>query len=397
MIRAPFKRKTTPTSSPKGTPKTDRATSMTRSLGSASVNSLDLNECDSNVYAEIDVNTALSTNTNNTNAIIDSADTDTNNEIESTVFDSIPSLNFLDLTEMNSSRTNLFNVDDEDQAGADIKEPEEESATNARGSSEVVASEEEQIDKKNEEEIIEEVVIRRHNNDVIEFIEDGGYKILKKSTLPYANQEIADHLKMAAASNLYDIDVNAEGRSRGAIKKSENKSNNNDGRRPAQAFGFAAKSVNTLFTSLKDRMKKPAANPFEMPEANEPPSTDTGSPSWIAAGDAIQSVSSSTAIVVGDKVNDSPRKSRFKQKLKFGFKFAASKKPKMCQRCLKNQNSTPPKKSINRAKETSAHDSIDNNTYCTCAVDFGDDGSRGTDHYSELISVSISLLSVLFA
>lgn len=389
MIRAPFKRKTTPTSSPRDTPKTDRATSITRSLGSSSVNSLDLNECDSNVYAEIDVNTALSTNTNNTIAIVDSADTDTNNEIESTVFDSIPSLNLLDLTEMNSSHANLFNVDD-DQNRIDMT-LFEENVTKSDDIAGNIASNEIQTEVGVDDD---HDVVERRQHDAIEFIEDGGYKILKKSTLPYANQEIADHLKIETTSNLYDIDVNAAARLRGAIKKTENIGNNSDIRRPAQAFGFAAKSVNTIFTSIKEKMKKPAAHPFDMVDTSQKVSADASPTSWTTTGDAIQTESSTVSM--NDKVNGSKRKSRFKPKLKFGFKLAASKKPKMCRRCLKLRNSTPSKKSTNRAKETSANDSLDN-AYCTCAVDFSDDGSRGNDHYSELISVSITLLSVLFA
>lgn len=385
MLRSPFRRRSTPSNSPRDTPKTDRSTSMTRSIGSSSVNSLDLNECDSNVYAEIDINTAMShsTNANNTIAIVDSAsaDTDTNNDIESTVFDSMPSLNFLNLTELNSSRTNLFHVDDDIEVGEAINLGEsviDELVESSSKSCDLVV---ENVGCDNVRDSEATATLRKSDSSV-EIFDDAGYKILRKKALPYANQEIADNFKMETTSHLYDIDANNEGRSTGAIRKTDNKTNEMDTTNSSQSFSFPTKSVNTLFNTLKDKIKKPTNNKFDIFESSI--ESDTG-PSHMHS-----EKSSDSPIANNDKFNDTNKKSRLKQKLKFSLKFASTKKSKICQRCLKNQSTTSQKNVLNRAKQTGAHDStIEKTSMCMCAIDFDDNVSRGNDHYSDLISVSI--------
>lgn len=408
---------------------------MPRSLsqGSSSVNSLDLNECDSNVYAEIDINTAIvSTNTNNTIAIIDSADTDTNNEIESNVFDSIPSLNLLDSnwSEMNVSQMNLFNLD------AGSRETDALAVTDIEFDLQMMDADEgkgEDGDKDGKDSQLkgvtecDEIVVeirRKENIDsgckslisvegsptpVIDILYDGGYKIPKRTNaLPYANQEVANHLKMEVPQNVYDIDVASDkGRATGgAIKKTLDSKIGGDAKRGMQPFTFTAKSVNTLFTTIKDKMKKSTVNTnteiFE-PIGDGDPDCDPPSVPAKTRNDhkanSNESEDLTAASSVGDKFNDMKFANRFKQKFKFGFKFATAKKPKLCQRCLRPKIN---KIIANRGKEANTHESIssttsaavqtstatDNGTYCcTCSIDFGDDD--GKDHYSDLIGVSI--------
>lgn len=448
MIRAPFKRKSTPTDSPIPHSRTDRSTSMPRSLsqGSSSVNSLDVNECDSNVYTEIDINTAIvSTNTNNTIAIIDSADTDTNNEIESNVFDSIPSLNLLDSnwSEMNVSQMNLFNMDtgsretdthemnkmelelhwmDVDNSQNDVNSKDNADDRQESNLKEVAECDEIVVEMRHKENIDSGckslISVEGSPTPVIEILYDGGYKIPKRiGTLPYANQEVANHLTLEVAQNVYDIDVENDRRHRtgGAIKKTTDLKIGGDAKRSMQPFTFTAKSVNNLFTTIKDKMKKTTVNAnaeiFEPIGDADPPSLPADRCTKIRndnkANDGEDTLNiSTTASSIGDKFNDMNLKNRFKQKFKFGFKFAATKKPKLCQRCLRPKTNNI---IANRGKDVSAHDSMsttptatqistalmspaatvtDNNTpYCTCSIDFGYDD--GKDHYSDLIGVSI--------
>lgn len=401
MIRAPFKRKSTTLSTTKDGLKIDRSTSLPppSSGGSSSVNSLDLNDCD-NVYAEIDINTALasSTNTNNTIAIaivVDTADTDTNNDIQSNVFDSFPSLNILDCDwgHLNASHMNLFNSDgDHNQGNDDGKRAKANAAT---GDEEVHEQDfvQDEVEIRNKNIGMEVGSIA--NSRLIDAIDNGTYKVPKKIIASYANQEMADHLKLEVAQHLYDIDVNDPNRSTGAIKKSDCKPiDGGEGKKLPTPFHLASRSVNTLLTTIRDRMMKTTNNTMEIFEPIG--ELDTTS----ADADTTKSPVHTTASVSGDdgKFNDMNLKNRFKQKLKLGFRFAAAvKKSKICQRCLLPPRPSPAKNVVNRANREigTMHDAaeavVDSTQYyyCTCDVDFGDDGTRGKDHYSDLIGVSI--------
>lgn len=437
MIKAPFKRKTTPNPTPKDTPKSGRASSTARSLspGSSSVNSMDLNECDSNVYAEIDINTAvLSTNPNNTIAIVDSADTDTNHEIESSVFDSMPSLNMLEAnatdtrSEVNSSKINLFEIEDiigvtldlhmktDDDVDHDDDDDDDHVGVDDDNNDRV------EIRMKPNIEIIEidtaqsassldagddgtYKVLKKSSHP-----EDGTYKVLKTNTLPYMNQEIADNFKMEVSQNLYDIDVSDnENRSKGAIKKTDlstykmslpeflrrNVHHQSEPKKHSPSIGFNAKSANRLINSLKDRLKK--SNNAEVFEPIGESSADS-IPHIGSTPNNNNSKSTRTdhVNISADKFNDIHLKNRLKSKLMFGFKFAASKKSKICQRCLRHHRNADSSKNVtNRAKEI-GDVNMGDIAYCRCSVDSVDDGSRIKEHtYSDLIGVSIQKKALL--
>lgn len=399
MIRAPFKRRSA-TLPPSSSSRTDRSTSMPRSCGSSSsVNSLD------NVYAEIDINTALvsSTNTNNTIAIAicDTADSDTNHDIQSNVFDSIPSLNILDCDwgNLNASQMNLFSLDSEVGQHDVVAEDSEPLAADCCIIADSVdTSVKEKVP--DQDFVQDEVEVRNKQIDSrpppsLDAIDDGTYKVPKKIAVPYVNQEIADNLtKVESVPHLYDIDVkDGNYRATGAIKKIDTR---NDTKKTP--FHMATKSVNTLLSSIKERVMKTAANTMEIFEPiGEPNTADADTSQWPAIkidDTAISMAHANTPVSPGSdehKFND--MKNRFKQKLKFGFRFTSNaKKAKICQRCLLPPRPITPKSIVNRANRDigSTHDAtetlLDSTQYyyCTCDIDFGD-----KDHYSDLIGVSI--------
>lgn len=380
----------------------------------SSVNSLDLNEFD-NVYAEIDINTAIvsSTNTNNTIAIaiIDTADADTNHDIQSNVFDSIPSLNMLDCVwgGLNTSEVNLFNVegdigsDNDGVPGADVEK---------------VAADDPQV---HEQDFVQDEVEIRHKEidsvlmksadsiPMIDATDDGAYKVPKKMVVPYANQEVADNLKVEESQHLYDIDVNDQNRSTGAIKKVDHKQyGGSEAKITPTPFYFATKSVNTLLSTIKEKVKKTTNSPVDIFEPVADASSNAGEERPAIknndrSGSPARTIAETTIPCEDSRFNDINLKNRIKQKFKFGFRFAAAaKKSKICQRCLLPPPPSPAKNVVSRANKGigTTHDAtnlLDSSQYyyCTCDVDFGDDGTRGKDHYSDLIGVSIHY-SILF-
>lgn len=337
MIKAPFKRKSTPGSNVKDSSKVENSTNLSRatSAGSSSVNSMtdvcnDLENA-ANVYAEIDVNDFL--RPKHDNSVDD-------------MFTNPDELNFIEsFFNKNDSKNNFFQLSNVDDQIVDV--------TEQRGVHEYINT-------------CTAAAASKAVSDTKACVEDNTKKIKQIADQnPYDIDSCSSYLHMRPVNELAKSNEISDGNSLESAKKTGLSAN------------LPTKTINILFTTIKDKLTK---QDDKLPTESE------------------NVKNSSEECVRNDELSDKTSSTKFtkllKSKLKGGFKFTFSKHERICPKCSKNWSDKPEKQTEDLLNKNTTDKCCCPNENCNDHEHIDDSHYVNEHTYSELMDVSKNMSTI---